>query len=66
MAVGQGESRDSGGQAQWLPGLGWAELGAGGGEAVYTSQDEPTAMTEVLRRWPRESGAPEASAGFCG
>lgn len=33
--------------------LGWAGVGKGG-EAVYTSQDEP-AMTKVLRRWSRKS-----------
>lgn len=43
-------------------GLGWAGLGRGG-EAVYTSQDEP-ALSEFLRRWPRKSL--EASGRFLG
>lgn len=63
MAEGLVDSRHYGGRAQWLPELGWAGLGVG--EAVYTSQEE-AAMTEVLRRWPRESEALEASGRFCG
>lgn len=47
-------------------GLGWAGAGVGAGGAVYISQDEPAAMTKVLRRGPRESGALAASERFCG